>query len=382
MKKIFNQLLAVTILVLTGCSTEQAPATTAAKPPPGNLVALTAAQLKNAGIKTAKPTRRTLWSTLQVNGVLEAPPQRLVSVSVPLGGYLKKTSLLPGMHLQKGQLLAELQDQAYIQLQQDYLTARVRLAYLQQEYGRQRELNLSKASSDKVYQQTLADYQSQRILVASLAEKLRLTGINPRQLTEKNLSRTLRIYSPIEGYVTKVNVHRGQYVVPTDVLFELVDPRDLHLMLTVFEQDLDKLRVGQNVLAYRPDQPQRKYRAKIVHIGRDVAEDRAVEVHCHLQAAPAALVPGMFMNAVIEVDRQQAYALPEEAIVHFGNKQYVFAVKDSGTFEMVEAHTGHSQHGYTALQPGSALSHPEDRTFVTNGAYSLLMKLKNKAEEQ
>jgi membrane fusion protein, heavy metal efflux system len=313
---------------------------------------------------------------------MEAPPQRMVSVSVPLGGYLKKTSLLPGMHLKKGQLLAVLEDQAYIQLQQDYLTAKARLAYLEQEYNRQRDLNQSKASSDKVYQQALSDYQSQRVLLQALAEKLRLVGVNPNRLNLNNLTRTLRIYSPIDGYVTKVNVNIGKYVVPTDVLFELVDPRDLHLMLTVFEKDLDKLEIGQTVLAYRANQPEKKYPAKIIYIGKDVADDRAVEVHCHLETNDVALVPGMFMNAEIEVQSQEAYTLPDDAIVRFGSKEYVFAVKDSGIFEMVETQIGNSEHGFTALKPGPLLPHPGDQTFVTSGAYALLMKLKNKAEEE
>jgi membrane fusion protein, heavy metal efflux system len=176
-------------------------------------------------------------------------------------------------------------------------------------------------------------------------------------------------------------VNTGKYVVPTDVLFELVDPRDLHLMLTIFEKDLDKLEIGQKVLAYRTNQPEKKYLAEIVYIGKEVAVDRTVEVHCHLEKADAALVPGMFMNAEIEVQRHDAYALPEAAFVRFGSKQYVFAAKDSGLFQLLEAQAGNSEHGYTALQPGPELPHVENQTFVTTGAYALLMKLKNKAEE-
>ncbi|WP_242918652.1 efflux RND transporter periplasmic adaptor subunit [Pontibacter liquoris] len=375
----------ILIAALTGhlaaCSTEQ-PAETAVaeKPQETNLVQLTPAQLKNAGLQTGKPQQKTIATALQVNGIMEAPPQSMISVSVPLGGYLKKTNLLAGMHLKKGQLMAELEDQGYIQLQQDYLTAKARLAYLEQEYNRQRELNQSKASSDKVYQQTQADFKSQRVLLQALGEKLRMVGTNPNKLTENNLTRTMRLYSPIDGYVTKVNVNIGKYVVPTDVLFELVDPRDLHLMLTVFEKDLDKLAIGQEVVAYRANQPEKQYPGKIVYIGKEVAGDRGVEVHCHLEKEDPALVPGMFMNAEVELQSQQAYTLPEEAIVRFGNKQYVFAARDSGIFEMLEAQTGNSEHGFTALLP-SPLVHPENQIFVTKGAYSLLMKLKNKEEE-
>lgn len=40
----------------------------------------------------------------------------------------------------------------------------------------------------------------------------------------------------------------GKYVAPTDVLFELVNPDDIHLALTVFEKDFDKLFIGQKLL--------------------------------------------------------------------------------------------------------------------------------------
>ncbi|GAA4436946.1 efflux RND transporter periplasmic adaptor subunit [Pontibacter saemangeumensis] len=367
--------------LLYGCSSEQpAESTVAEKPQETNLVQLTPAQMENASVETGKPERKTISTVLQVNGVMEAPPQNVVSVSVPLGGYLKETTLLPGMHLKKGQLMAELEDQTYIQLQQDYLTAQARLAYLEQDFSRQRDLNQSKASSDKIFQQTQADYKSQQVLLKALGEKLRMVGVNPNRLTESTLTRTMRLYSPIDGYVTKVNVNIGKYVVPTDVLFELVDPRDLHLMLTVFEKDLDKLEIGQQVLAHRANQPEKKYPAKIIYIGKDVADDRAVEVHCHLEKEDASLVPGMFMNAEIEVQSKEAYTLPEDAIVRYGNKQYVFAVRDSSIFEMVEAQTGNSEQGYTALLPSAALQ-PESQTYVTRGAYALLMKLKNKEEE-
>ncbi|WP_114783094.1 efflux RND transporter periplasmic adaptor subunit [Botryobacter ruber] len=374
--------LPVAAWLLFSCSSEQPAATTPDEAPQeSNLVQLTPAQLQQAEIETGKAEQRTISTALQVNGVMEAPPQHVISVSVPLGGYLKKTKLLPGMHLKKGELMAELEDPNYIQLQQDYLTTKARLGYLEQEYARQRDLNQSKASSDKVFQQAQAEYQSQRVMLQALAEKLRLLGVNPAKLTENNLSRTLRLYAPIHGYVTKVNVNIGKYVLPTDVLFELVDPHELHLMLTVFEKDLDKLETGQQVLAYRPNQPEVKYPAYIIFIGKDVAEDRSVAVRCHLQEAAPALVPGMFMNAEIEVRSREIYTLPDEAIVRYGNKQYVFTAQGNNIFEMVPVQAGSSGHGYTALVPSPAL-HPENQTFVTKGAYTLLMQLKNKEEEE
>lgn len=189
-----------------------------------DIVHLSAVQIKNAGIITAAPEQREMKSVLKVNGVTEAPPQSIVSVSIPLGGYLKKTTLIPGAKVKKGSVLAILEDQQYIQLQQDYLTALSRLDFVSADYARQKMLNETKVASDKIFQQARAEYFSQKILVRSLSEKLKLLGIDPITLSEDNISRSITVQSPIEGYVTKVNANTGKYINPQDILFELIDP--------------------------------------------------------------------------------------------------------------------------------------------------------------
>jgi cobalt-zinc-cadmium efflux system membrane fusion protein len=189
-----------------------------------NSVTLSAAQLKNSGIVLGKIEQKSISSVLKVNGRIDVPPQNIISVSVPMGGYLKYTKLLPGMHLSKGEVIAIMEDQQYIQLQQDYLTAKARLIFTANEYNRQKELNQSKASSDKVFQQTEVDYTTEKINVKSLAERLKLIGINPNKLDENTISKSINIYSPIDGYVSKVNVNIGKFTQPSEVLFELINP--------------------------------------------------------------------------------------------------------------------------------------------------------------
>ncbi|MGN6566856.1 MAG: efflux RND transporter periplasmic adaptor subunit, partial [Flavipsychrobacter sp.] len=231
---------------LTACSSKKTTqhAENAAKTN-DSTVTLTDAQIKNAGIVTGTMEQKQLSSILRLNGVIDVPPQNMVSISVPLGGFLKSTNLLPGMHIKKGDVIAVMEDQQYIQLQQDYLTAKAKIGFLENEYNRQKDLNSAQASSDKVFQQAEADYKSQQVLIAALAEKLKLAGINVDQLNETNISRSVNIHSPINGYVSKVDVNIGKYVSPTEVLFELVNPADIHLALKVFEKDLDKLFIGQ-----------------------------------------------------------------------------------------------------------------------------------------
>ncbi|MFT3702459.1 MAG: efflux RND transporter periplasmic adaptor subunit [Agriterribacter sp.] len=344
----------------------------------GNNVTLTDAQYKNAGIQTGVLDTKPISSVLKVSGKIDVPPQNMVSISVPLGGYLKSTKLLSGMHVSKGEVLAVMEDQQYIQLQQDYLTAKAEFAYDEIEYNRQKELNQSKASSDKVFEQAKAAYQKQNVLVNALEQKLKLIGLNPVNITASNISRSINIYSPINGFVSGVNVNIGKYVNPADVLFELVNPADIHLGLTVFEKDVNKLSIGQKLMAYTNTHPEKKYPCEIILISKNLSDDRAMEVHCHFEKYDKNLLPGMYMNADIEISGANATVLPDEAIVRFENKQYVFIAKGQNNFEMQEVQTGNAENGYTEITNAEKWT---GQTFVTKGAYSLLMAMKNVSDE-
>lgn len=339
------------------------------------LVQLTAAQAKNIGLQTGTVSLKNISSNLKLSGQIDVPPQNLVSVSIPLGGYLKSTQMLPGTQVRKGQLLAIMEDPQYIQLQQDYLNAKNKLAYAGKEYERQKELNSSKASSDKVLQQSESEFRSLNIELKALAAKLSLIGINPQRLTENSISRSIGIHSPINGYISRVNVNIGKYVTPSDVIFELVNPTDIHLNLMVYEKDLSKIAIGQKVVVYSNARPDQKYDTKIILLSHALNENRIAEVHCQFEKYDKRLVPGMYMNAEIQLDNNQGKVLPDDAIVGFENKDYVFVQEGNSSFRMTPVQKGQSENGLTVVGDGL-----EGKRIVTTGAYSLLMKLKNTAE--
>jgi cobalt-zinc-cadmium efflux system membrane fusion protein len=375
MKKYIILILTVT---LAACNSKQPAAEDKGTATEATSVTLTDAQLKNAAIQTGTPVNKNIAQVLKLNGVIDVPPQNMVSISFPLGGYLKSTKLLPGMHVSKGESLAVLEDPQYIQLQQDYLMAKAKLAYTEADYNRQKDLNASKANSDKTFQQARADYESQKVLVKSLGEKLFLIGINPTTLNENNLSRSVNIYSPINGFVTAVDVNIGRYVSPTDVLFELVNPEDVHLNLTVFEKDVNKLAVGQQVTAYTNNDG-KKYDAEIILVSRNVDANRAAEVHCHFKQYDKQLLPGMFMNAEVNVQSNDALAVPEAAVVRWQNKNYVFTDAGNNNFTLTEVQTGVTDAGYTELLVSDKATWA-GKKIITSNAYAALMKMKNSGE--
>ncbi len=369
------------LLFIAACSTnESGEAMPEEGLPTEQIITLNEAQMKSAAIQLGKLEQKDISSIILVNGKIEVPPQNMVSVSMPLGGYLKFTQLLPGMHVAKGQVIAGMEDLQYIQLQQEYLTAKSKLQYTETEFNRQKELNQSKASSDKIFQQSQMEYETLKITLSALAEKLKLININPVSLTEANLSKAVNIYSPIDGFVSKVNVNIGKYVNPSDILFELVNPSDIHLNLKIFEKDLEKLYIGQKLMAYTNNKPTDKHSCEIILISKDISNERTAEVHCHFEDYDKTLLPGMYMNAEIHILSKKALVIADEAIVSFEGKEYVFVAKTKNTFEMTEVKKGISEANYseiTASEPSADLN----GSIVTKGAYSLLMQLKNKSEE-
>jgi cobalt-zinc-cadmium efflux system membrane fusion protein len=370
--------LIASILLLVSCSSKKESKPLALSKEE-RTVLLTPAQIKNVGIETGKLEQREISSILKVNGKIDLPPQNIVSISVPLGGYLKTTQLLPGMRVNKGQVIAVIQDQQYIQLQQDYLTAKARIGYLENEFKRQKELNQSQASSDKQSQLSEVEYRSQRVLITALEAKLDLLGIGTDKISETNILRSVNVLSPINGFVSKVNVNIGKYVSPTDVLFELINPLDVHLNLKVFEKSLDKLFIGQHLVAYSNNYPDKKYPCEIILIGKEISTEGNTEVHCHFEVYDKSLVPGTFMNAEIEVKNKKSISFPADAVVRFEGKQYIYQSLGGNKFEMIQVELGESENGFTEiiLPVNSNLVSAD---FVTKGAYSLLMTMKNKME--
>ena len=376
-------IIGIIVLGLAACGSpsgsETAPATADTPAVIPASVELTPAQQQNARLEIGKAERRRLGGTLNINGFMEAPPQNLVSVSFPLGGYLRQVRLLPGMQVRRGEVLATLEDPQYVTLQQDFLTAKTRLEYLSADLARQETLNRDQSASDKALQLARAEYQSELIASKALAEKLRLIGLDPDRLSPEAISGSVPIRAPISGYVTAVNVNAGKYVTPTDVLFELVDNSDLHLTLRAFEKDLPVLRAGLRVTAWASADPAKRYTGRILLVNPKVGAERSAEVHCHLDGAVSGLLPGMFMSAAVEAADRDVVAVPDAAVVRYQNRHYVFLAGKEASFEVAEVEPGESENGYTEIRSANAEALLTGNIVVKN-AYTLLMKMKNTEE--
>jgi cobalt-zinc-cadmium efflux system membrane fusion protein len=341
-----------------------------------SVLILNEAQEKNLGISTVPLSRQLIQPALKVNGFIDVPPQNLISISIPMGGFLKHTELLPGMEIARGQVLATLEDATYLQLQQDYLEARIRQEQLQSEADRLQQLEQSKAASTREYVRAHTEAASNEIRIKALEEKLRLLGIKASTLHAGNMSAEIRLLSPVHGFVSEVKVNKGKYAAAGETLFELVDPEDLHLNLKVLEGDLPQVFEGQRTEAWTNHAPGKKYHGNVILVSRTLGPDKSSEVHCHFDEQQKGLAPGMFMNAVLYGKADSLEALPGTCLINDAGHYFVIISNGDHSYRYISVEPMQSYGGYTALHGAESL---RGLRIVEKGAWGLWMSFKNQS---
>jgi len=344
-----------------------------------NTIKLTAAQYKAANLELGKISRGAVGSTLHVNGMLDVPPQNKVTISAPLGGFVKHTHLLNGMKVRKGEVLAVLENQDYIQLQQDYLDNQSRLEFAASEFNRQQELAKENINAQKTLQQAKSQFHSLQVVVKALAAKLAMININASSLTEENISSSIKLYSPLNGFITKVNVTVGQFVNTTDIMFSIVNIEHIHAELQVFEKDIQKINMNQKV-SFQVVNDNKTRTASVFLIGKEISPERTVGVHCHLDKEDDELLPGMYVTANIETASYEADVLPVSAVISFEGEDFIFTTAGSNEqFEMVKVRSRSANADMAEVEFPEGFD--KSRPIVVRGAFDLLGLLRNLQEE-
>ena len=350
-----------------------------------DVVSLTDDQIRISSVETGNIEMRQVGSTLKLNGEIASLPQNSASISMPMGGRVRSINAMQGSEVKKGQVLAYVENYEFIDLQQNYLEAKSKMEYVNLEYQRQHALYANDAASKKNLQLTTSEYKTLKIQMRGYEQKLLLIGINPYRLTSGNITRAVAVKAPIAGFVKGVNVSVGSTVSDTDELFDVVNLNNLFIRLSVFEKDIDKLQKGQRLSFYVNDEEETHY-AVVYQTTKSIDNDKSYKVFARIVSRCGNVLPGMYVNAEVMLDDRQSPALPEDAVVNYGGKEYVFICQgtkmESGTrltdYRMVEVNKGLSNQGYTQVTfPGKTPT----QKIVIKGAYNLLSALKNAGEE-
>lgn len=373
----FNQtLLALLVLISFSCGNSPAEDEALEVASASQELVLSEMQFKTAEMHLGKAEKLAFKESIKAFGVLEARPENKVSVSSYFDGYVKETSLLAGQKVRAGQLLFTLENPEYLVIQEKFLEAKSMLSYYKNDYQRQKDLAAEKVSSEKKYHQAKADYEVTAASYASLRQKLKLMHINPATLSPENMSSTIKVTAPIDGYISHVRISRGQFLSPNESAVEIVNNKDLQLALTIYEKDLGKIDLGQGLNFSLTKFPGKNFKATIDLISPVIDLDkRSVLVHASLNKGSNAesLSPGTYIEVEITNDSTSLFSLGREAMVQKGTHYEALVLEkkidDQYFFKIISLKVAASNEEYFGFELPAEY---RDKQFLLNGTFSLL----------
>lgn len=290
-------------------------------------VELNEAQYKASGIVLGMLEQKNLSEVINANGYTKLPPQNQADVSVFISGMVKAINVIEGQFVKKGQTLAVIESLEFTKLQEAFLSSKSNLELLTSEFERQKTLNDENINSRKTLQRAKSEYEIEKARYASLKKQLSTLNVNGGG----NTTSTIPVTAPISGYITEVNVKIGTNATPGAPLFSIVDNSKMHVDLLVYEKDLQKVKPGQSVHFILTNQDNTEITGKIFSIGKAFEnETKSVAVHADILNEKQILIPGMYVNALIDIGNNAVNALPVEAIVKADGREFIFILESEG----------------------------------------------------
>lgn len=235
------------------------------------------------------------------NGILMLPPQRHATITSTMGGKVHAVYMIPGEYVRKGAVIASLEKPEFIELQQSYLDAYAQVEYLETEYQRQQRLSEQEAASQKRFQQSKAEFLSMKSRLDAAAAQLTILGITPDELLKKGITPYLEIKSPLNGYISDLEINLGKYINAGESICEVMDKGETLLRLTAYEKDLTYLSVGDKVIFRVNGLNTQTFEAVIISVGQAVDKvNRSLEVYAKVKESNSHFRPGMYVSAHIE----------------------------------------------------------------------------------
>ena len=336
---------------------------------------ITKEQFESENMEMGAFSKQQFSETIKANGYIDVPPQNRASVTTFLGGYVKKTYLLVGDEVKKGQMVATLENTDYVEIQQEYLEVAEQLDYLKSEFNRQKTLFDENITSEKNYLKAQSNYRSALATYNGLRQKLNMMHIKPESVEQGNISSQINLYAPISGNVTSVKVSNGAFVSPSDVVLEMANTEHIHLELSVFEKDVLNIKKGQAINFKVPEASDELFKAEVYLVGTSIDEsNRTIKVHGHIEDEEQAnFVIGMFVEADILTHAKENMALPKSAVAELGTDFYTLVLKDSNKdgfkFEKVKLQVGAQNENFVEVLNGSDF---KDQQFLIKGGFMLL----------
>jgi cobalt-zinc-cadmium efflux system membrane fusion protein len=314
-------------------------------PEQNKLISISKKQFEAKNMKLDSISKQSFYTTVNATGVIDVPPENKAVISSFMGGFVTKNQLLIGDKVNKGQLVATLQNTAFVELQQEYLEIVEKLQFLKVEYERQEKLYKELITSKKNYLKAESNYKSNLAIYKGLYKKLQMLNINPKAVEEGKITSTINLFSPINGYVTKINASNGSFISSENALLEIINTDHIHLELNIFENDILKIKKDQKIKFKIPEASSRTFNAEVYLVGTFIDENRTVKIHGHIENDEKTnFISGMFIEAEIITNEINKSALPKSAIIKSDEQNQILVFKkienENYIFDEIEIVTG------------------------------------------
>lgn len=276
--------------------------------------------------------------------------QEKVQLSTEVIGKVKSLMVSEGDPVQKGQLLLQIDDEAYVSAVEQHQAAvrmqRIAIQRMQLDHANlKQQWNRKKVLFDK----KLIDHQSfDAIQLEVLAADLQIkSGHEQLAQAEAQLAKAendlikTRVYSPISGVVTSLTIQVGETAISgttnyaASTLMTIADPASLHAEINVDEADIAKIAIGQRAEVLAIAYSEHPISGEVVFIGQTatVVSGRsglsfAVKVRIDKKETMR-LWPGMSARAeIFTSNNPEKIAVPIQAIISHSNLR---EIKNSNT---------------------------------------------------
>ncbi|MFN8416322.1 MAG: efflux RND transporter periplasmic adaptor subunit [Cytophagaceae bacterium] len=318
----------------------------------------------NIGLSPVLKTR--IQPIVVTTGKVSMAPNSVAIVSTNIRGKISEILVREGAHVAKGQPLLRISSMEFIELQQNYLSAKNDAQLMTLEYERQRKLRQENIGALAEYQAVESKYFSALNTVESIGEKLKLLGVNLDDYNDRskaNVKNTITLVSPISGSVFKIKSTIGMFVDPTTELVEVYNLDKLYADIDIYEKDIDLISEGQPVTIEFLNQNAPKVTGNITYILKAI-DPAAKAVPVHVSFTPPKdvnVLPEMGVKVRIEgkASKQPVIAVPQSALLQEGELFYVFLAEagsnESYQFKKVKVLLGDSDGKLVEIKTGEGI---------------------------
>ena len=362
--------LALLAVGLVACDRAAAPnaGTSAKESPVGETegtIHLSPQAVVSAGISLGTAEVRALRTEIETTGAVDFDQRRFAHVSPRVGGRVEATLAEVGDHVRSGQVLARVDSIELGKAIGDYLQARARAELARETFEREQSLFADRVSSQQEMLSAQAAAREADAALRGAEEHLHLLGLSDNQVRtlgyDQPRASVYEVRAPFAGTVVERHATLGEMVEPQAPLFQIADLSRVWVWIDVFERDLARVHLGDDVELHVEAFPGSAFEGKLVYLGSRVeTESRTARARIEVPNPEGRLRPGMFARVRIsdphaadgKAESVSVLAVPESALQREGDDFVAFVALGDGRFESRKVRTGRKGDGFVEILDG------------------------------